>query len=197
MTCLQCEHIPVVNRCSFRWLYKGPEQSGHFNRGLLHSLMRYQTKRITGNRYSPIKIAIWIGLMHSSVGVPLYLIQIQNNANSKSHEPKSRQIAPFDFNSWSCETTSKLALNSCSSAAEFFTIFFPTELDALYKKKRVPCSEGLRDILNFAAFRNISPRLELCLFCCPVNIYNSGSTPLKETRCTRRAHSPSARPGSA
>ena len=130
MICLQCGHIPVVNRCSFRWLYKGPEQSGHFNRGLLHSLMRYQTKRITGNRYSPIKIAIWIGLMHSSVGVPLYLIQIQNNANSKSHEPKSRQIAPFDFNSWSCETTSKLALNSCSSTSEFFTSdFFPTETD--------------------------------------------------------------------
>ena len=97
--------------------------------------------------------------MHSSVGVPLYLIQIQNNAKSKSHEPKSRQIAPFDFNSWSCETTSKLALNSCSSAAEFFTSdFFPTETDALYKKKRVPCSEGLREILNFAAFRYISHR---------------------------------------
>lgn len=134
--------------------------------------------------------------MHSSLGVPLYFTQIQNNVNSSNHDPRKRRVAHFPFCSLSRVTCSKLDLNSCSSAAESFTILFPYRIDALYKKKRVPCSGGLREILIFAAFRNISPRLELRLFCCPVNIYNSGSTSLKETRCTRRVRCLSARPGS-
>ena len=113
--------MPVVNRCSFRWSYKGPEQSGHFNRESLLTLMRSQAKKVSGNRRSIIITALSTGLIDSLLGVPLYLIQIQSNAYSINHDPKIREQAHFPFCSSSLVACSKLALNSCSSAAESFT----------------------------------------------------------------------------
>ncbi len=109
--------MPVVNKCSFRWSYKGPVQRGHFNRESLLTLMRSQAKKVSGNRRSTVTTA----LIDSLLGVPLYLIQIQSNAYSINHDPKSREQAHFPFCSSSLIACSKLALNSCSSAAESFT----------------------------------------------------------------------------
>jgi len=76
-----------------------------------------------------------------------------------------RLQAHFPFCSCSLEYCSKLVLNSCRSRAEFFTSdFFHTEINSMYEEKRVPDSEGLMDLLNFAEFRNISSRPKLNRF---------------------------------
>ena len=54
-------------------------------------------------------------------GGPIVVKPDKSSATSKSHELNSRQIAPFSFSSLSRVACSKLALNSCSSAAESFT----------------------------------------------------------------------------